>query len=586
MAAVLSACGGGGGDSSSSSSGSTPPATTTPQQLTGKAIDGYLVGATVCFDDGRGGCDATLPSTTTDANGNYTLTTSQTAVGKRINVIVTPATRDLSNPNTAFTSTFTLSAIVAGTTQNVTPLTTMVVAQLNAGVSQAVALQAVQNLTGTTADPNADYIASGDLKTGAVSASMVSHLTSLGGQGPISWSQVQATLNAYAANGTTAVQQSDVNAQLTNPAYSTAIDATTALASSLYTIDGDVAPWVPGSSGSSVFSPVRERFQLAGNTLAITQEAQSSSGWAPVSPGGSYDAALSGTRIELDAGEGAYLMKTDGSWTSWLTAAQLHPSYNLSTAGANLIGSDPNTGDQVTVSYRALDVSGQPYSTALQIDYRNPVRQTMTGTFPSGTTAYIATAAHASDQLLLVNQGLGQSWINGAMANAQYVDDGNGHLVARYTMGDPTATYTSVQQAVGTQTTIGGQCLFLNIEAGGVARIVASNATGCNYANYPFALPVVGNWSVYPRNPNVITINFPKAIGAPNVPVNNQVKNVINGGGSLVVALKDGKLMGGFMFPSTAPLSVAQFPAAITDAIATSMRNAVTKLGSGYGQNS
>jgi len=304
----------------------------------------------------------------------------------------------------------------------------------------------------------------------------------------------------------------------------------------------------------------------------------SSSGSTP--PATTTPQQLTGKAID------GYLMKTDGSWTSWLTAAQLHPSYNLSTAGANLIGSDPNTGDQVTVSYRALDVSGQPYSTALQIDYRNPVRQTMTGTFPSGTTAYIATAAHASDQLLLVNQGLGQSWINGAMANAQYVDDGNGHLVARYTMGDPTATYTSVQQAVGTQTTIGGQCLFLNIEAGGVARIVASNATGCNYANYPFALPVVGNWSVYPRNPNVITINFPKAIGAPNVPVNNQVKNVINGGGSLVVALKDGKLMGGFMFPSTAPLSVAQFPAAITDAIATSMRNAVTKLGSGYGQNS
>ncbi|WP_256731021.1 hypothetical protein [Ralstonia pickettii] len=571
MAAILTACGG-GGDGSSSTSSSTSPATA---QLTGKAIDGYLVGATVCFDDGQGGCDATLPSTTTDGNGNYSLPAPSNVIGKKVNVIVTPSTRDLSNPNGSFSSTFTLSAIVAGTTQNVTPLTTLVVSQVNAGVTQDKAVAAVQNLVGGNVDPNTDYIASGNAQTSAIAASMVSHLASLGGQGPIAWSQVQATLNAIAAKGTMEVQQSDVDAQLTNPAYSTAIDATAALASPLYTIDGDLSQWVPGNSSSSALSPVRERFQLTGSTLSITQEAQSNGAWSTATPVGSYDVGFSGSFASLNAGAGAYLMKADGSWTNWLTAAQLHPSYSLSSVGPKLVGTDPNTGDQVTVSYRTTDVSGQPLSRALQIDYRNPIRQAMTGTFPSGTTAYIATIAHANDQLLLVNQGLGLPWINGQSVNQPTYN----FATARYTLGDPTQTYTSVQQAVGTQTTFGGDCWLLNIEANGVARIVESGASGCNYGQEPIAFPVVGSWLVYPRNPNVIVINLPKTIGAPNVPLNNQAKNVINAGGSLVVGLQGGKLMGGFLLPASAPFSFAQFPAAITDTAAASMRTAAVKLG-------
>ena len=569
MAVVLAACGGGGDGSTSASSAATN------QQLTGKAIDGYLVGATVCFDDGQGGCDASLPSTTTDGNGNYALPAPSNVVGKRINVIVTPNTRDLSNPNGSFSSTFTLSAIVAGNTQNVTPLTTLVVSQMNAGVTADKAVAMVQSLVGGNIDPNADYIASGNTQTSAIAASIVSHLTSLGGQGPIAWSQVQATLNAIAAKGTTEVQQSDVDAQLTNPAYSTSIDATAALASPLYTIDGDLSQWVPGNSSSSALSPVRERFQLAGNTLTITQEAQNNGAWAAATPVGSYDVGFSGSVASLNAGAGAYLMKADGSWTSWLTAAQLHPSYSLSSVGSKLVGTDPSTGDQVTVSSRATDVSGQPLSRALQIDYRNPIRQTMAGTFPSGTTAYIATVSHANDQVLLVNQGLGLPWINGQSVNQPTYDFGT----ARYTLGDPAQTYTSVQQAVGTQTTFGGDCWLLNIEAGGVARIVESGASGCNYSQKPIAFPVIGSWSVYPRNPNVIVITLPKTIGAPNVPLNNQAKNVINAGGSLVVGLLGGKLMGGFLLPASAPFSFAQFSTGITDTVAASMRATAVKLG-------
>ncbi|MCW0080579.1 hypothetical protein [Burkholderia pseudomallei] len=571
IGAALTACGGGGGSGSS-----TTTSTANATQLTGKAIDGYLAGAKVCFDNGVGGCDASLPSSTTDANGNYTLNVSGSVTGKQINVIVTPSTTDLSNPATPFTSTFTLSAIVTGTTQNVTPLTTLVVSQMNTGRTQDQATQAVQSLVGSSADPNADYMSSGDTGTASVAASMVSHMTALAGQGTISWAQVQATMNAYSAKGSVmGVQQSDVNAQLANPAFSKAIDARTALASSLYTVDGDLTQFIVGSSISAALSPVRENFTLSGSTLSVTQEVQSNGNWAAASPVGSYDAGFSGSWISLDGGVGAYVMKADGSWTSWLAAAQIHPSYSLSTAGSNLVGTDPNTGDAVTVSYRTMDVSGLPLSSALQIDYRNPVRGAMTGAFPSGTTAYLATVSYANDRLMLANQGLGMPWINGADVNSSTVVNGS----VLYALGDPNTTYTSVQQAVGTQTDIAGGCLLLNIAANGVATIDKSGAANCNYSNYPLTLPVTGSWSIYSRNSNVITISLPKSIGAPNMPINDNIKDVINAGGSLVVGLISGKLMGGFVLPANQPLTVAQFPAAITDTIAASMRVAASSLG-------
>lgn len=567
VVAALTACGGGGG------SGNSTTSATTNTQLTGKAIDGYLASATVCFDNDHGACDSTLPSTTTDANGNYTLNVSSNATGKQLDVLVTSDTTD---GGSKFTSTFVMSAIVSGNSQNVTPLTTMVVAQLKAGKSQVDAITAVQNLIGRSVDPNADYVGNGDTSTATTAASMVSHMTALAGRGPISWSQVQATMNAYAAKGSIiGVQQSDVDAQLTNPAYSSPVDATTALASPLYTVDGDLSQFIVGNSISAALSPVRENFTLSGSTLSVTQEVQSDGAWLAASPIGSYDAGFSGSWVSNDAGAGAYLMKTDGSWTNWLTAAQLHPSYSLSTIGSKLVGTDPNTRDIVTVAYRTIDVSGQPLSSALQIDYRNPVRGAMRGTFPSGTTTYLATIAYANDRLMLVNQGLGMPWINGADVNSSTIVNAS----VLYTLGDPNTTYTAVQQAVGTQTDIAGGCLLLRIQAGGVAQVVESGKSGCTYSNEPLSLPVMGSWSVYSRNANVITISLPKSVGAPTVPIDDDIKNVINAGGSLVVALQNGKLMGGYMLPASQAQTVAQFPAATTDTIATSMRAAAASLG-------
>ncbi|WP_423193165.1 hypothetical protein [Cupriavidus sp. H18C2] len=308
---TLGGCGGGDSTTSPAATPSNPPAQST--SITGKAIDGYLVNAKVCFDDGQGGCDASLPTTMTDGTGSYTLDAPRDAVGRQINVIVTPQTSDLSNPGVPFNSTFTLSAVVTGGSQNITPLTTLVVSQVKAGHTQAEALQAVQNLTGSTStDPGADYIAVRDTNTTAIAASMVSHMTTLSGQGPISWAQVQATMNAYAAKGSIdGVQQADINAQLANLALSTAVDAATALADPLYTVNGDLMQHVIGQPPTFGLSPIRENFTLSGSTLSVVQEAQSNGSWSPATPIGSYDAFFSSSWISLSGGVGNYEMKAD-----------------------------------------------------------------------------------------------------------------------------------------------------------------------------------------------------------------------------------------------------------------------------------
>lgn len=574
---VLGGCGGGGDGGSAAAGGGTAPQPTQTVNLTGKAIDGYLTNAKVCFDDGQGGCDTSLPMTTTNGNGSYTLNAPGNVIGKQINVIVTPETTDLSNPGVPFSSTFTLSAVVSGNTQNITPLTTMVVSQVKAGRTAEQALQAVQSLTGSASiDPAADFVASGDKGTAAIAASMVGRLTALGGQGTISWSQVQATMNAYAAKGNIeGVQQTDVNAQLASSALSAEADATAVLASPLYTVDGDLMQSIIGTTPDGTLSPVREKFSLAGSTLSVVQEVQSNGAWLPAAPVGSYDGWFSGSWISQNGGAGAFEMKADGSWTDWLSAAQMHPSYPLSSVGSRLVGTDPNTVDKVTVSYRTIDVSGNPLSSSLHIDYRNPVRAAMVGTFAPGTTAYLATMTYGHDRLMLVNQGIGLPWINGQTVNVPIMVNGS----VQYSLGDPAQTYTSIGDAIGTQTDIGGGCVLLNIKPNGVAEVDKSNKEGCNYANNPLNFPVVGSWSIYPRNPQVMTINLPKAVGAANVPINDRVKNPVLSGGALVVGLINGKLLTGYLQPAGQPATVMQFRPDLTDVVAASMREAAIRIG-------
>ena len=78
LTSLLTACGGGGG-SSSVPAAETPIVTDAPtqaptQSVSGLGVDGYIAGATVFLDLNGNGLNDNEPTTTTDAQGRYTLT--------------------------------------------------------------------------------------------------------------------------------------------------------------------------------------------------------------------------------------------------------------------------------------------------------------------------------------------------------------------------------------------------------------------------------------------------------------------------------------------------------------------------------
>lgn len=206
-ATALSACSGG---SSSTGSGA-PPAS--PPELTGKVIDGYLVGATVCLDNGAGACDPSTPSTITDSGGGYVLHPAGSAMGRHVDAFITSKTTDTAT-NAAFPATFMLSALVQSSTQNITPLTSMVVAQTQKGLTVAQAIAAVQRLAGSSIDPNADYLATGDNGTATLARQIVSTMLSFAKNGAVDMPTGTAVLDAIVAKGSPAsVTQADVAGQ-------------------------------------------------------------------------------------------------------------------------------------------------------------------------------------------------------------------------------------------------------------------------------------------------------------------------------------------------------------------------------------
>ena len=115
LALALNGCGGG---SSTSANGT---------NITGKAIDPYLNGSTVCLDlNDNGVCEVSEPTTHTDEHGDYALTVAEEHVNAHHALIVSGGTD--TGTNTVFKGT--LSAVEAGhTSQNITPLTTLVEAR-------------------------------------------------------------------------------------------------------------------------------------------------------------------------------------------------------------------------------------------------------------------------------------------------------------------------------------------------------------------------------------------------------------------------------------------------------------------------
>jgi hypothetical protein len=588
VAAALSACGGGGGDSPTSSgnngqsSTSTSPTTTQPStpattttgsnsqpstpaatstgsntqpatssaQLTGKAIDGYLAGATVCFDNGAGACDTSLPTTTTDSAGNYALPISGDVTGKQIDVIVTSRVTDVSNNNATFPATFVMSAVVEGSTQNVTPLTSMIVAQMQTGLSKTQAKNAVQSFAGNGIDLNADYIAGGDNTTAALAKQLVNTMMQFATDNAIDPNTSRNILNATVAKGNpAAVTSADVNAQASLPVYKAA-NASQILAT-------PVVSFVSSDVTTDLANPIQAVRQIVDGALQVSyqQLATGTSNWADIPAGAQYS---------YKEPMAEFVMKSDGTWSDMITPATWHQPRPLTAIGAVLTGTDPSTGISFTYEERQVDLSGQSMATAVAGETFGPetsIYPMLTSPFPSSTKGYLGLQSYSADRVILpmgFSAACDFPFVAGDVCPTgnsgvnlpPYTDYGRNptgsapHYNPNQPINDPNLpVLTSIQQIVGrtvTEPVIMGA--DIQILANGKATITVSGWEG------PRTI-VAGTWSVYPRNPNVLVFDMSKtdATTVGNIGYNAWA---IGQGAKLIMALRNGQLHSGFLFPA------------------------------------
>ncbi|RUM44112.1 MAG: hypothetical protein DSY46_06380 [Hydrogenimonas sp.] len=149
----LTGCGGGSGDSTTDPT--VEPKSTT---ITGKAVDGYLVYATVCLDLNRDGyCQLDKePATSTDLNGSFTLTITpeQQADANYTTAPLLVYSGYDSDTRLDFTGKLKAPFNEAQTVINITPVTTMVESMVAKGKSPTEAEVLVKKVLNLPADTN------------------------------------------------------------------------------------------------------------------------------------------------------------------------------------------------------------------------------------------------------------------------------------------------------------------------------------------------------------------------------------------------------------------------------------------------
>ncbi len=559
--AALAACGGGGGSGSATTT-SNPSAPTASAQLTGKAIDGYLVGATVCFDNGQGACDPSLPSGTTDASGGYSLPDTGNLQGKMLLVTVTPGTKDLSRPGYTFPATFTLSQTVAASgQQNISPLTTMISAQMEAGLSQTQATAAVAQLLGGNVDPNADYIASSNAATASTASAILDKLTSFATNGVVDAATVRNTMNAIVAKGDVAsVTLTDVQTQAAKPVFTVA-NASQVLSSPTYALDGYL-PYFSSFNAQPVQAIVQDVRQLQGAQVTTSQQEYSSGTWQPVT-NGKYETMY-----------GAYELRNDASWSAFVPVSTYRAPLAVSANGTVLSGTDPVTGIGYSIEYRTVDLGGLPLATAVPAgNYELSALWTLapltTSTFSAATKAYVGLQSYSNDRVIL------PVWLpacdNPSIANGMVCDGAQPAVmedgVISLITGDASTTYTSVRQAIG-----------LNLEgrAGGFGMTLTADnkVTATSFSSGGQQTVVIGSWALYSRNANVIVMNVDPAqlaqLGT------DPLLSPVYDGAKLVVGLRNGHLRMGFLYPSTYVQKTFEFSSSLNAQLISGVQTATT----------
>lgn len=158
-AGLLTACGGGGGSD-------TPTPTPQPSATTsikGVVADGYLQGATACLDINQNGrCDSGEPNATSNENGTYEMAGITAGDESKYPILVeVPATAIDKDTGKAVGNPFFLKS-PAGKYAFVSPVTTLVQAQIAAGKSEADAVKYVMEtligISDANVSPYTDYM--------------------------------------------------------------------------------------------------------------------------------------------------------------------------------------------------------------------------------------------------------------------------------------------------------------------------------------------------------------------------------------------------------------------------------------------
>lgn len=539
MSAVLAACGGGGDGNPTTS---TSPAATT-QQLTGKAIDGYLAGATVCLDlNANSSCDAGEPSTVTDGNGNFSLVVTDDAVGKKLLVMVDGNTKDQSRPGYRFPANLVFSGIVDGTTgQNVTPLTSMVVAQMEAGASKAAAERSVAALVSGTFDPKRDYVAAGDQNTLAVASSIVDKVSEFTKAGQDNAATVRAVLNAIANKGDIAgVVQTDVDAEAAKPVYAVDTHVANLLANPLFSYDHT-------RYDTGVPTMVRLRWTLSDQQLRDDPEAYGTNGWAAV-PAENFGSDL-----------GEYFLTSGGTWSRFYTAAEtLKPITVQAVDHAGLSFADA-AGYTGRLEFRRLDIGGKAFG-ALPTAWLDGYPQVaLSGKFSPSSVGYLGLLSRDQDWISVPSHPC-------AAGVPPITEDGIAHC--NY-IGSATQQYQSVDEGIGLEIPYGndaaGNALVLKLAANGSASIV-------NLATQAVVVPQMEmRWHKYGRNADILVLDVSAAaIGGLQLPFGDEA--FVQRGGNLLIALHGGHLKYGQMEPASLVHTMPTFRQAEFDQPAAAIR--------------
>ena len=464
----LTACGGGGGSSSSASTSATPVT------LSGKVIDGYITGATVCLDlNSNNKCDAGEPSTISGENGAWTLPPYVGSIaGLQIVAEVGATATDKDTGVIGTGNTYSLLAPAAASA-TVTPFSTMVVSTIAAGGGESrVSIgEALSNVSASTGIPVAklvanDYKANGDTTLGTVAQATTAAIAQVTNNLK-SNSDIKANLTdgqiiqqALVQVQAKVLPQMISDGQVANTATTTSASAIKEIVSSAVsnanlsttTLSGNVQNIIAATqSGAGDVLSMAELFKAGfvtpqfqtGDYINSTGARYDGPSWKPSDPSRTYWKGYSGLNVgylQFDINTATtpppnieYALASNNKWyvpyqdgenwtfdgTSWVLDTDIGGSGSTSTKPTfdqNCIIVPKNEKGTVSQRYCAIEkkLDGQlmtKYIPSMCTDGPAVASSCKTATFPTGSSAYDLTATTIANLSGSYN-GLFELWTN------------------------------------------------------------------------------------------------------------------------------------------------------------------------------